>query len=44
MVTKGEIWCVWGEGGGWGGSKSGAWEEGAHTTMYKIDTQQGLTV
>ena len=27
-----------------GRDKSGAWDEHTHTTMYKIDNQQGPTV
>ena len=26
------------------GNKSGAWDEHTHTTVYKIDNQQGPTV
>ena len=33
MVTKGETW---------GRDKSGDWDEHTHTTIYKIDNQQGL--
>ena len=36
MVTKGETLG--------GGDKSGAWDEHTHTTIYKIDNQQGPTV
>ena len=36
LVTKGETWA--------GGIKSGAWDEHTHSTMYKIDNQQGPTV
>ena len=36
MVTKGETWP--------GGDKSGAWDEHIHTTVFKVDNQQGSTV
>ena len=32
MVTKGEMW------------RGGPWDEHTHTTMYKIDNQEGRTV
>ena len=35
MVTKGERW---------GRDKLGIWEEHIHTTIYKIEKQQGPTV
>ena len=28
----------------WGEHKSGAWDEHTHTTIYKIDNQQGPTI
>ena len=36
MVTKGKS--------GSGGDKLGAWDSHTHTTIYKIDNQQGPTV
>ena len=36
MVTKGEMRR--------GRDKSGAWDEHTHTTIYKVDNQQGPTV
>ena len=36
MVTKEETWR--------GRDKSGSWDEHTHTTIYKIDIQQGHTV
>ena len=37
MVTKGAMW-------GGGRDKSEAWDEHTHTTIYKIDNQQGPSV
>ena len=37
VVTKGDTWQR-------GREKSGAWDKHTHTTIYKIDNQQGPTV
>ena len=36
MITKGERWQ--------GRDKLGGWDEQTHTTIYKIDNQQGPTI
>ena len=41
-ISKTNLWLPKGKCGG--RDKSEAWDEHTHTTIYKIDNQQGLTV
>ena len=42
QTSKTNLWLPKGKGGG--RDKSGVWDKHIHTTIYKIDKQQGPTV
>ena len=42
QTQKTNLWLPKGKGGG--RDKLGVWDEQIHTTLYKVDKQQGLTI